>query len=220
MTLDRSVVVPGVATEYADFATLLRGLPGAAWDATTRCEGWSVADVAGHVVGQLTDVANARFDGLGTPEVTQRQVDERRGRSAPELADELDASVAAVSGLLAAFDDEAWEADGPQGGSTLGFGVESLWFDTFLHADDIRAALGQATVAGPGILPSVSHLAAVLTSQGWGPATIELAGTPPFAVSGGGGRTVTGDSMAFILVASGRVDPSTLGLDEAVNIYR
>src|SRR5215469_7328708 len=89
MTLARSVVVPGMITEYGVFADLLDGLTPEQWEVQSRCDGWRVADVAAHVVGQLTDVAALRLDGLGTPEVTARQVQERKGRTASELAEEL-----------------------------------------------------------------------------------------------------------------------------------
>jgi uncharacterized protein (TIGR03083 family) len=221
MALKRTVVVPGLMTEYADFSELLRSLSDEEWAAPSRCTGWSVADVAGHVVGTLTDITQLRLEGLGSPEVTQRQVEERRGRKPGALADELEEGAKAAAGLAAGFDDEAWEAEGPQGGGqTLGFGLEALWFDTYLHADDIRASVGRPMVTGPGVAPSVSHLTAILTEQGWGPATIDLDGLDNFEVSGGGGRTVTGDPMAFILAATGRSDPGPLGLDETVNIYR
>lgn len=221
MTLERTVVVPGTITEYGEFAGLLRSLSEAEWATPSRCAGWTVADVAGHVVGQLTDVSNLRLDGLGSPEVTKRQVEECRGRTPDELADQLDAAAKAVSAMAEAFDDEAWDAEGPQGdGTTLGSGVEALWFDTFLHADDIRSSIGRPTVIGPGIAPSISHLTQVLTDQGWGPATVRLDGTQELSVSGGNGRVITGDPMTFILVASGRSEPTVLGLDETVNIYR
>ena len=87
MTLERTVVIPGMITEYAAFAELLRGLSDDQWAAPSRCEEWAVADVAGHVVGQLVDVSTLRLDGLGTPEVTDRQVRERRGRRPHELAE-------------------------------------------------------------------------------------------------------------------------------------
>ena len=66
----------------------------------------------------------------------------------------------------------------------------------------------------------MSHIAQVLSDQGWGPASLELEGLGAFAVSGGGGRQVTGDPVAFILAATGRLSPRPLGLDETVNIYR
>ncbi|HLH27512.1 MAG TPA: maleylpyruvate isomerase family mycothiol-dependent enzyme [Acidimicrobiales bacterium] len=221
MTLQRTVVVPGMLAEYGAFAELLRSLSDDELTVPSRCEGWTAADVAGHVVGQLSDVANLRLQGLGTPEATQREVMERRGRTAAELAGELEAALAIVGDLAAGFDDDVWDAPGPQGdGTTLGFGVEALWFDTFLHADDIRAAVGRATVSGPGLAPSVSHITQVLTEQGWGPATVRLDGLDEFSVSGGGGITIDGDPMTFVLVASGRSDPGVLGLDETVNIFR
>ena len=37
---------------------------------------------------------------------------------------------------------------------------------------------------------------------------------------GGGGRRITGDPLAFVLVATGRGDPAPSALDETVNIYR
>ena len=66
---------------------------------------------------------------------------------------------------------------------------------------------------------AVSHVAAALTDRAWGPATLQLADAPGFTV-GGGGPTLTGDALAFVLVGTGRADPSSLGLDDTVNIYR
>ncbi len=220
MTLARQVVVPGMLAEYEDFGALLSSRSGPEWDLPSRCEGWSVGDVAAHVVGQLTDVVNLRLEGLGTPAVTQRQVEERRGRSPDDLAGELAEATRTAGPLAASFDDESWNAPGPPGVvGTLGFGLESLWFDTYLHADDIRDALGVASVVGPGMVPSLSHIAQVLTDQGWRPATLHLDGYEEFAVSGGG-PPITGDAMAFLLAATGRGDSSPLGLDPSVNIYR
>jgi uncharacterized protein (TIGR03083 family) len=207
--------------EYAAFSRLISGLTRDEWQAASRCQGWDAADIAGHVVGQLSDVVALRLDGLGSPEVTGRQVDERRGKAPEELAEELDSSLETATALVSAFDDEAWAAPPPGGNvASLGFGLESLWFDTYLHADDIRSALGQTSVLGDGTLPSISHISQILSDQEWGPGELALDGTPAFPVSGGGGRTVTGDPFAFILAATGRGDPSQFDLDESVNIYR
>jgi uncharacterized protein (TIGR03083 family) len=181
-----------------------------------------VADVAAHVVGTLSDVTAFRLDGLGTPEVTARQVDERRGSSAKDLAKELRTAKTTASGLVEGFDDVAYAAEGPQGnGQTLGFGLESLWFDTYLHADDIRTAVGESTTSKRGLAPSVSHISQVLSQQAWTPATIRLTDMDEFLVSGGDPDVlVSGDPMQFILVSTGRANPATMGLDPAVNIYR
>ena len=220
MTLSRDVTVAGMECEYSAFAELLAGLSSADWEQRTRCSDWLVADVAGHVVGQLTDVVNFRLDGLGSAEATQRQADERRGRTPAQLAEELVASAKLAVDLGASFDDAAWAGPLPGGGAgTLGGGVEALWFDTYVHADDIRAALGRASVWGEGIRASLSHIAQGLTDRSWGPAEIRFEGFETFPVSGGGGQTISGDPHLFILVATGREDPAKASLDPTVNIY-
>ncbi len=220
MTLGRELVVPGMLAEYRAFAALLGELSSAQWEAPSRCEGWRAADVAAHVVGQLTDVTNLRLDGLGTPEVTERQVGDRRGRSSLELADELLTGTKLAEDMSAGFDDAAWTGEVPGVTGTLGFGLEALWFDAYLHADDIRSAAGRPSVTDARAnAASLSHIAQVLTDQGWDPATLALDGSPEFTVSGGG-RRITGDPNAFILVSTGRAPASSLGLDETVNIYR
>lgn len=221
MALPRDEIEKGLAEELSTFSALVRPLSADELAAPTRCEGWSVGDVAAHVVGTMADVVAGNFDGLGTPEVTRREVDERKGRSGAELADEIDAVNVGAQQLLGAFDDAAWEAEAPAGvASSVGSGVEALWYDAFLHGDDIRDALGRPPTTSEAIRASVSHIAQMLTDQGWGPATLELDGVEPFDVSGGAGRTISGDPMSFVLVSTGRADPGSLDLDESVNIYR
>jgi uncharacterized protein (TIGR03083 family) len=219
VTLPRGVVVPGLIDELGRFEELVRSLDETEWKAPSRCGGWSAGDVAGHVVGQLADVAAGRFDGLGTPEVTARQVEERRGRTPGELADELAATATVADAILGTFDDAAWAGPGPAGGATLGDGVEALWFDASLHADDIRDAVGRSSDMSSGVRVAISHLAQVLTDQGYEPSTLALDGVEEFAVAGGG-ATITGEPVQFILVATGRADPAPLGLDETINVYR
>lgn len=130
--------------------------------------GWTVGDVARHAVGSMADVAAGRLDGLGSPEVTQREVDERTGRPPKEVADELAAVAPAVKALLDLFDDAAWE--GPAGGGfdgSLGRGAEALWYDFWLHTDDIRAALGQPSEPVPDLDVGISHITWDLERHGW-----------------------------------------------------
>jgi uncharacterized protein (TIGR03083 family) len=220
MTLARETVQTGVLSEYQSFGELVRRQSEESWQRPTRCEGWSVADVAAHVIGQLTDVVAFRLEGLGTPEVTARQVAERSGRRPGELADELLDGTNTASALVVTFDDAAWDA--PVAGSptrSLGFGLESLWFDTFVHADDIRDALGEPAQLGDGLVASMSHIAQELSDRGWPAATLAFEQMPGFAVSGGDGRRISGDPMTFVLVATGRGDPAKLDLDPSINIY-
>jgi hypothetical protein len=67
--------------------------------------------------------------------------------------------------------------------------------------------------------PAVHHVAVLLEKSGWGPATLSFDGIETVLV-GGGGKTLSGDPLPFVLAATGRGDPATLGLDESVNIYR
>jgi len=220
MPLPREETLTGLQDELARFEELLRSLDDAAWRSTSRCDGWTAGDVAAHVVGSMADVVAGRFDGLGTPEVTEREVHERRDRSPAEIADELRQVTKLLSDLAGAFDDAAWDAPAPGGlAMTTGEGVEALWYDAYLHNLDIRAAAGMPEVRGPGLRASVSHVASTLDRQGWGAATIALDGVQEFAVAGGG-RRITGDPLRFVLAATGRADPRPLGLDETVNIYR
>ena len=55
--LTRPETIRGALAEYESFAELLDSLDDAAWHAPTRCEGFEVRDIAGHVVGLASDVA-------------------------------------------------------------------------------------------------------------------------------------------------------------------
>lgn len=218
-TLSRTEITQGFLAELDDFGELLRSLQPADLDAPTRCTGWTVRDVTGHMVGQVTDVVNGRLEGLGTPEVTEREAKERVGRSAAELAAELAEGRAGITALADALDDTAWNAPvASDFEGTLGEGVLALWFDGYLHADDIRAALGTPPVRSDGLRGSIQWVAVDLGRRGWGPATLALDGVDVVEV-GGAGEKITGDPYEFLLVATGRADPSPLGLDESVNIF-
>lgn len=219
MTLSRAEIEPGTIRELEDFRAMLGRLDDQAWATPTRCEGWTVADVSGHVVGSLADIVAGRLDGLGSPEVTAREVAERRGRAPSELADELGAATQQFGSLLPSLDDAAWSADGPAAGMTLGQGVEAIWYDTWAHHDDIGAALGWSAATGPGLRAGLHHVAEVLEREGWGPATLALDDVEVIPI-GRGGKKITGDPYAFVLAATGRGDPAAFGLDSSVNIYR
>ena len=223
MALPRETVTREYPRELDNFTELIRSLNDEEWETPSRCDGWPVGDVARHLAGTLHNVTTGNLEGLGTPEVTKEEVDERAGRSAVEVADEIDADKKVAVDLLAGFDEDAWNGPvpAPNIDGTLGDGVEALWFDAYLHADDIRAVIGRESVTGgPGLEAGLSHVATILSQQKWGPATLALDGVSEFPVNGGGGKKVTGDPFEFLLAGTGRGDPATLGLDETVNIYR
>jgi uncharacterized protein (TIGR03083 family) len=205
MALARTVVSEGLIDELTRFEAQVRSLSEAEWNTPSRCEGWTVGDVARHVIGSMADVAAGRLDGLGTPEVTQREVDERAGRSPAELADECAEVTKAAAGMLPLFDDAAWAGPGPGGfDGTLGDGVEALFYDTWMHGEDIRAALGQAAVMSSGFGAARSHVAWDLRR------VAQWQGEMPKADA---------DAYAYIMVATGRTDASTLGAGAPPNIY-
>jgi uncharacterized protein (TIGR03083 family) len=220
MTLPREIVMTAMLEGYGAFAELIVGLTEAQWLTMSRCGEWKVCDVAAHVAGQLTDINQLRLDGLGSEEATRREVDERRGSSARELSEELLIGAAQLFERIRSTDEQRWTRPAHRGApSSLGSGMESLVFDTTVHADDVRHAAGLQSVRDASIAPALSHVAEVLSELDWGPATLVFdEGT--FPVSGGGGRLVTGDALAFLLVASGRQDPLRFGLDSTVNLYR
>ena len=205
MALARTVVSEGLIDELTRFEAQVRAMDETQWNSPSRCAGWTVGDVARHVIGSMADVAAGRLDGLGSPEVTKREVDERAGRSPAELADECAEVTKAAAGMLPLFDDDAWAGAGPGGfDGTLGDGVEALWYDTWMHAEDMRAALGQAPVMSSGFTAARSHVAWDLTR------VASWQGEMPKADA---------DAYTFIMVATGRVDAGTLGAAAPPNIY-
>jgi uncharacterized protein (TIGR03083 family) len=202
------------------FSALVRPLTTEQLATPSRCEGWTVGDVAGHFIGSIAEIAAGQVEGQGTPAVTQRQVEERRGRTGVELADELDAAATAVPALLAAFPPDAWDAPLPGFNGTLAEGVEALAFDGAVHADDIDDALGLGHhPTSAELVAALSHVAFHLEAQGWGPATLALDGMPEVDIKGGGER-ITGNPGLFVLAATGRGNPADFGADETLNIYR
>jgi uncharacterized protein (TIGR03083 family) len=213
-TMSRTHVSNGCVAEYEGFASLIEGLSDKQWNAPARCTGWQTRDVAGHVVGLAEDTA-AGVPGSRNAEEEAASV---RHESPAGAAARLRAANASLRALTDAIDDDAW--NGPSGvpDLTLGQGVLTLWFDTYIHADDIRAAIGQASVRGDGLDAAIAYLAGQLEAKGWGPATVALDDGGRYEI-GGGGREITGDAMQFALVATGRAEPATMGLDADVSIY-
>ena len=200
MALPREVVTDGLLASMANLEQLLRTLDAAEWEKASRCDGWTVGDVARHAIGSMSSAVAGNTDGLGSPEVTQREVEERAGRSASDLADECAQVRESAKAVIPLFDDAAWASPAPGGyEGTLGDGVEALWSDFWIHTDDIRAACGRAPVADEGLPGAVSHVTFELGKRGW-------SGEVPAAEQ---------DRIAWVLSATGRA-PLRDGL---INIY-
>ncbi|MEV4259527.1 maleylpyruvate isomerase family mycothiol-dependent enzyme [Spirillospora sp. NPDC049652] len=208
---DRATVVSGLLAAYRALADLVEGLSEDDWNAPTRCRGWLVRDVAAHVLGNAADVAD-RASGSRSPD---EQAAALRGGTPAGIAASLRAAVAAVEPGLAGLTDEIWAKPGPAG-RTVGNGVLTLWYDAYVHTDDIRAALGRPAERGPGLGAALAWQCEELAGRV--SATLRLDGFPEAEI-GGGGTVVTGDPHRFVLVASGRLDPAPLGLPAEVDVH-
>jgi uncharacterized protein (TIGR03083 family) len=219
--LTRSEVVDGIPGELFGFGRLVRSLDERQFGAPTRCEGWSAGDVAAHLIGSFADITSGRVEGQGTPEVSARQVAERAGCNPGSLGSELDGVVVRTKEMLGGFHDAYWGAQVPGYDLTLGQAMAAMWCGTYVHADDIRAAIGRPSERGPGLRASVLHVCDLLSARGWGPAVVALDGFEevPVGAPQADARRVTGDPLEFLLAATGRADPARLGLDSTVNIF-
>lgn len=97
--LPRDEVIDGIDREVEGFAALVRSLDERESTQPSRCEGWTARDVAAHLIGAFADITSGRIEGRGTPEVSERQVAERHGRTDPELADECDPGSRRLGGV-------------------------------------------------------------------------------------------------------------------------
>lgn len=212
---DRDRTITGLFNEYGSFAELVGALNVSDWTCETRCIGWQVRDVAGHVVGQAVDLASGAI-GTRTPD---DQAAALRGDSPIALAAQLRAAMGPLARLAAVFDDATWSAPSPVPGLTLGQGVHALLNDAYLHGDDIRAALGWPHDAGPGLLATLDFVLGALVR---GEAAIaEPAIARLLDVSAERFAQQTGMAAHdFLLAATGRGDPTRLGLTNNINIYR
>jgi uncharacterized protein (TIGR03083 family) len=210
--------VEGFLANLDDFANLIRSIEIDQWDQKTRCRDWTVAEIAAHVTGTVADVTRGVVKNQGDDPVVARQMDERRGVPAEAIARELEDARKVAQGLLSSFSDEAWAAPAPGGfPGTLRQSVHAMWFDAFLHADDIRSALGRSSDTGLGLQASLAFVADVLEARGGVALTLALDGTKELQI-GGGGRRVTGNPFLFLQAAKGRIDPAQIGLDDSINV--
>src|SRR4051812_2843655 len=219
MELTRTETIDGMRNEYLAFADLIAPLDTAGWSAGSRCDGFEVRDVAGHVIGLAEDVVK----GAPGSRTAEEEAADIRVLSAAQAAQRLRDAVAGLEPLAEALADETvWASPSPIEGMTLGEGVLTLWYDTFVHADDVRDALGRSRAEGPGLNASLLYLEGELGRRAWGPAQIVLtdqdgelaigdvgADSPDYKVGG----------HDFVLIATGRADAAAAGFGADVNIY-
>ena len=181
MLLSCEEIVVGLPAERAEFIQLLRSLWEDDGGLPTRCEGWSVRAVASHVAGELTDIVAGNVGGQGTPEMTSRHVAER---DAKLLTSSQTSSRRRVRRQMC-----CWTGSTTRRGpcprppgcpARIGAAVEAIWYDTYLHHEDILAALHHRPKRGPGLLAALDQVALRLEVRDWGPATPRSTGSMTF----------------------------------------
>ncbi|MEO3810830.1 maleylpyruvate isomerase family mycothiol-dependent enzyme [Sphaerisporangium sp. B11E5] len=215
-------IAEGVSRAYADFAALVEGLTPEQWRRPTRCSGWEVRDIAGHVTGLAKDIA----DGFGATRTGDQQAAALRDREPAELVKPLRRAAWAIVDLLNGLEEASWHKPGPLPGLDREQSAIRLWHDLFIHTDDVRNALGLPSDRGPGLGASLDDVLRRLHESGFGPARVVLTGVGEepqeveFGSPGPDVPAVTVDAMDFLMVSTGRADPASLGFGPEVNIYR
>jgi len=211
--------------ERTRLVSYLEALPEGAWDKQTLCEGWSVRELVAHLIGNAADLLAQNFDGAGSPEYNQRQVDERAGRSPAELLSEWAGHGPAFEAAIEGFDDALWTADYLDLG-TVGEALQRLVEDIWVHAQDIRIPLGDAPDVGPGLDATLDCIARELPKRcarlapAIGSVRIETGGTTRDVVVGADGVTVTvtGEPVAVAFAGTGRITLDSAQADGEVSV--
>lgn len=237
-------VVDGLREERERIIGFLEGIEPGAWEKQSLCEGWKVRDVAAHLAGNMADVVAGRLEDAGSEAYNRRQVDERAGKDPAEILEEWKRDGAQFEAFAGQMTPEVWETTLPgniSGFGTIGYGIQRLLEDLWVHAHDIRIPLGEKTVLGPGTTAALEIIANSLSqrcprlSPAVGSVTLS-AGPFVESVRAGDGGTdlrVEGDPAMLALAGTGRialslavadgrlsVTPSVPdGFGDALNIY-
>lgn len=206
-------------------ADLLAGLTDDQWQAPTRCDAWTVADVVNHLVtvtkffeisimagraGQPTRFL-ADFDPVTSPATL---VEANRTTPPEELLARFRADTDSLAGAVSGLDPNGWEAIGeaPPGHISIqGVALHGLW-DSWVHERDIALPLGiEPTVDADEVRECLRYAVAL---------------GPAFVLAGGEDRhgtlavTTTDPEAAYVVevgtvveVRSGTCDTADVRLD-------
>ncbi|MFB8245533.1 maleylpyruvate isomerase family mycothiol-dependent enzyme [Streptomyces sp. NPDC055952] len=185
-----------LATERDALIPLLRGR--AAEDfarPVAACPGWSVRDVLAHCSAALTRAAEGRLEtGVFSPESNDRDIAARSGWSDAEVVDELERGMTAAGPVIA------------RAGGTL----DGLALGEWVHAGDVREALGEpGAYGGAGLTDALELLARLTRERGHVPLHADLDDLDePLRLGGSGGERppgrFIGDGPALVRLYTGR----------------
>jgi len=176
-SIPKAAVTAALVEEWDTLAQLLGELSEAEWLRPTALPGWSVKDVAAHVIGtELTLTGQAspplaeetraqphiRND-IGA--INEAWVESFRTRSASEVVEELRSVTTRRRAELEAMTQEAFDADSwtPAGPGSYGRFMQIRVYDCWIHEQDIRAGLGRpGHQSGPCAEQSLDEVARAL----------------------------------------------------------
>ncbi|MES9617782.1 maleylpyruvate isomerase family mycothiol-dependent enzyme [Streptomyces tuirus] len=140
LTIEREALIP-----------LLRGRAGEDFARpVAACPGWTVRDVLAHSSAALSRVVEGRFEaGVFSPESNDRDIADRAGWSDAQIVDELERGLSEAGPVIAG-------AGGKLDGLALG---------EWVHAGDVREALGEPGAYGGAGLPDALALLARITRE-------------------------------------------------------
>ena len=141
-----NVVLDGFIRGLDGFEAVLAGVAPSQWSAPSPCAGWSAADVAGHVIGNLRET-----EALARGRYTGTRADDP-GFAAGD--DPLAVWRVARAGMMAALDPAALArfVPGPWGLMPLGEVLERSAMEFLVHTWDLARATGQSVVLDPGLV--------------------------------------------------------------------
>lgn len=249
--VDRARIVGALAEQFAALDTLLSSLAEEDWRRPTPCPGWDVQAQVAHMIGTESMLAGLdappTLDGDPPAHVhndigalNERWIASLAGESPAALLDRFRTLTAARLETLRALDQEAWDNVGftPAGTDTYGRFMRIRVYDTWLHEQDIRDAVGRpGHESGGAVDVALDEISGAL-----GYVVGKKAGTPPgssvtleltgptsrafhvaVAPPDEGGRAALLDSLpgpatatirfplgVFVRLAGGRVDPATV----------
>jgi uncharacterized protein (TIGR03083 family) len=232
MQITQKEIAAAMRDERERLVSYLESLPDAAWDKPSLCEGWRVRDVVSHLIGNAADIVAQNLDGAGSAAFNQRQVDERARRSPAGLLAEWAEQGPAFEATIEALDDTFWNTPYLEMG-TVGEALQRLVEDIWVHAQDIRVALGEAPSTGPGVDATLDVIARELPVRcrrlAPGVASVRIAGRDVEIGGDGASLEVDGDPIALAFAGTGRSVPDAgevsirpsapAGFADALNIY-
>lgn len=150
LTVERDALIPLLrGRDDADFASPV-----------VACPGWTVRDVLAHCAAAFTRVLERRFEeGVFSPESNDRDIAERAEWTNARVVDELERGMTEVGPLIAG----------------AGGALDKLALGEWVHAGDVRVALGEpGAYAGAGLPYALVLLGQVTSRKGHLPLHADL----------------------------------------------